>query len=85
MRTLDRVPENPKDSMFLNRVTDILLGMISSTGNMKTVQGIFVQGHYFLFRDQMYVIFWTAKPYIFTVSSTMDELYRMDLILEMQG
>ena len=44
-----------------------------------------MQGHNFLFRDWTCFILWTAKPYIFTVSSTIDKLYRMDHILEMQG
>ena len=33
----------------------------------------------------MCFILWTAKFYIFAVSRTMDELYSMDCILEMQG
>ena len=79
-----RVPKNPKDSTFPNRVIENLLGIISSTGIMKTMQDIFVQGHHFFERsDKFYFV--DCKTLHFTVSSTMDELYRMDHILEMQG
>ena len=86
MRTL-------KILQFPNRVTKNLLGMFSSTGNMKTIfdEMSTVAWNTSLYRGTISnleitrFILWTAKFYISTVSTTMDELYRMDLILEMQG